>query len=193
MKRIERGRFALLGSVSALALLLSLPQSALAAKKKTAKSTAEAEAVASAPESAQVIRETALRREPFTDAEAVSTLAANTPVQLLLRQGAWVQVQTGEAQGWLRLLSLRTAAPAAPTGANGLQQALNVARTGASGNTVATGVRGLSKEDISKAAPNPAELEKLGRFAADETLARSFAAGGPLTTAEVPFLEKGDE
>ena len=49
-----------------------------------------------------------------------------------------VQVQAGEAQGWLRLLSLRTAAPAAPTGANGLQQALNVARTGASGNTVAT-------------------------------------------------------
>lgn len=176
-----------------LALLLALPDNALAAKKKATKPAAEVESAVSAPEMAQVIRETALRREPFTDAEAVSTLAANTPVQLLLRQGAWVQVQAGDSQGWLRLLALRTAAPAASTGASGLQQALNVARSGASGNTVATGVRGLSKEDITQAKPNPAELEKLGRFAADETLARSFAAGLPLTTAEVPFLEKGDE
>jgi len=186
-------RIGMLCGIGATALLLALPEVALAAKKKAAKPAAESAPAASAPETAQVLRETSLRREPFTDAEAVSTLAANTPVQLLLRQGAWVQVQAGEVQGWLRLLSLRTAVPAAATGASGLQQALNVARTGASGNTVATGVRGLSKEDISKAAPNPAELEKLGRFAADETLARSFAAGGSLTTAEVPFLEKGDE
>ena len=190
-------RLGMLCGIGAGALLLALPEAALAAKKKSSKPAAEVATAPSAPEMAQVIRETPLRSEPFTDAEAVHTLAANTPVQLLLRQGAWVQVKVqtaaGESQGWLRLLALRTAAPAAATGATGLQQAINVARTGASGNTVATGVRGLSKEDITQATPNLAELEKLGRFATDETQARAFAAGLPLTTAEVPFLEKGDE
>lgn len=190
-------RMGMLCGIGATALLLALPEVAMAAKKKAAKPAAETAPAASAPEAAQVLRETALRREPFSDAEAVGTLAANTPVQLLLRQGAWVQVkapaEAGEVQGWLRLLSLRTAAPAAASGATGLQQALNVARTGASGNTVATGVRGLSKEEITQATPNLAELEKMSRFAADEPQARAFAAGLPLTTAEVPFLEKGDQ
>lgn len=179
----------------ALAAPLIWTAPALAAKKSATKAPAAEPApiATAAPERAQVIRETPLRREPFADAEVVATLAANTPVEQLLRQGAWMQVQAGAAQGWLRLLALRTAAPAGATGASGLQQAINVARSGASGNTVATGVRGLSKEDISNAKPNPEQLEKLGRFTADETLARSFAAGLPLATAEVPFLEKGDE
>lgn len=173
--------------------LLGSPLAVVAAKRAATQGLASEPAAAAAPDRALVIRDTPLRREPFTDAEALSVLPANTAVQPLLRQGAWVQVQAGEMQGWLRLLALRAAAPPAASGASGLQQALNVARTGASGNAVATGVRGLSKEEISSAQPNFEELDKLGRFAADEPLARSFAAGLPLSSAAVPFLEKGDE
>ena len=176
-----------------LAALLALALPAQAAKKPSKKPKAEAEPVAAVVETAQVIREAALKKEPFSDAETVSTLPEKTIVQILKRQGAWMQVQAGEASGWLRLLSLRTAAASTASGDSGLTQAINVARSGASGNTVATGVRGLSKEQISNATPDLVELENLRSHAADEASARAFAAAAPATTAEVQFLEKGDQ
>lgn len=186
-------RIGMFCSIGAVAVLLALPATVGAAKKPGGKTVVAAEAAPPAVATAQLLRETPLRREPFADAETVSTLPANSSVQPLQRRGAWVQVRAGEAEGWVRLLSLRSSAVAASAGNTGLQQALNVARSGASGNAVATGVRGLSQEEISLAKPDPAELAKLTRYAADETLARSFAAGAPLASAEVPFLEKGDE
>ena len=180
------------------AVLLTLALPAEAAKKSAKKPKPAAEPVAAAPaaETAQVIRETALRKEPFSDAETISTLPEKTIVQILKRQGAWMQVQAGEAgeaSGWLRLLSLRTAAASTVSGDSGLTQAINIARSGASGNTVATGVRGLSKEQISNATPDLAELETMRSHAADEASARAFAAAAPATTAEVQFLDKGDQ
>ena len=173
-------------------VLLALALPAAAAKKSAskAKPTVETVTVPPAVETAQVIRETALKKQPFTDAELVSTLPQNTVVQIVLRQGAWMQVQAGEHTGWLRLLSLRTAAASTAQGDSGLSAAINVARSGASGNTVATGVRGLSKEQISNATPNTAELEKMVSFATDEAKARAFAA--PAVEADVSFLESGD-
>lgn len=175
-------------------MLLALALPVAAAKKSSKKDKPAAEPVAAQPavETAQVIRETALRKEPFADAELVSTLPENTVVQIVLRQGAWMQVQAGEATGWLRLLSLRTAAASTAKGDSGLSAAINVARSGASGNTVATGVRGLSKEQISNATPNLAELERMKASAADEPEARAFAAAASVVAADVSFLESGD-
>ena len=176
-------------------MLLTLALPVVAAKKSSKKEKPAAEAVAAEPavETAQVIRETALKKEPFADAEPVSTLPENTVVQIVLRQGAWMQVQAGENSGWLRLLSLRTAAASTAKGDSGLGAAINVARSGASGNTVATGVRGLSKEQISSATPNVTELEKMAGYASDEAKARAFAAAAPALEADVSFLESGDK
>ena len=174
--------------------LLILAAALLAAPAMAAKKPRPAAEPPAAPavESAQVIRETPLRKEPFADAETSATLAANTVVQIVARQGAWMQVQAGEATGWLRLLSLRTAAASTAKGDSGLSAAINVARAGSSGNTVATGVRGLSKEQISNATPNEAELARMQGNAASEASARAFAAAAPAATAEVSFLESGD-
>ena len=180
-------------ALAAMLLALALPVAAAKKSGKKEKPAAEPAAAQAAVETAQVIRETALRKEPFADAELVSTLPQNTVVQIVLRQGAWMQVQAGEATGWLRLLSLRTAAASTAKGDSGLNAAINVARSGASGNTVATGVRGLSKEQISNATPNVAELEKMAGFASDEARARAFAAAGQTIEADVSFLESGDQ
>lgn len=176
--------------LTVLLLVVALP--AAAAKKSRQKPADESVAAAPVIERAQVIREVALKKEPFTDAETVSTLPENTTVQILTRQGAWMQVQAGESTGWLRLLSLRTTAASEASGDSGLNAAINVARSGASGNTVATGVRGLSKEQISNASPNTAELDKMSSYAVDDAKARAFATQGPLTAADVPFLAAGD-
>lgn len=162
------------------------------AAKKPAKPEPAPAAETPAADAAQVLRETALKKEPFADAETIATLPAASAVTILTRQGAWTEVKAGDTSGWLRLLALRSGAVSAAKGDSGLTAAINVARAGASGNTVATGVRGLSKEQIINAVPNAAELAKMQANAVDEPTARAFAAAAPALSAEVPFLESGD-
>lgn len=138
--------------------------------------------------SGQVLREASLKKEPFSDAEDVTELEAGSEVHILGRQGAWLQVKAGEHSGWLRMLAVRGAATSR-AGDSGLTQAINVARSGASGTSVATGVRGLSKEQIQNAQPNTAELERMQRYVQSEDQARSFAQQKPaLAEASVEYV-----
>lgn len=154
-----------------LALLLFMPLLALA-------------------EPATVIRATDLKQEPATDAATVAALAENTAVEVLARKSGWTRIKTASAEGWVRMLALRLGgATAAKPGASGLTQMFNVARTGTSGTQVTTGVRGLDAEQIANAQPNPAELAKLEKFAADRDAATGFAAQGKLAPTSVNYPE----
>ena len=151
-----------------LALLLFLPLLALA-------------------EPATVIRATDLKKEPATDSATVAPLAENTAVEVLERKSGWTRVKTPGGEGWVRMLSLRLGGAAAKPGASGLTQMFNVARTGTSGTQVTTGVRGLDAEQIANAQPNPAELAKLEKFAADRDAATGFASQGKLSPTSVDY------
>ncbi|HSW15189.1 MAG TPA: hypothetical protein VLI06_20235 [Solimonas sp.] len=144
---------------------------------------------AAAAESGVLARATELKKEPFSDAATVQELPAATAVEVLARKGAWMQVKAGAQSGWVRLLAVRMGANAARSGESGLMKAANVALSGSSGTAVATGVRGLDKEQIANASPNPAELAKMDRHAAAEGQARSFAAAAPLGEQTVPYLQ----
>jgi hypothetical protein len=152
-----------------LALLLLLPALALA-------------------EPATVIRATDLKQEPATDAATVAALTENTAVEVLERKSGWTRVKAQSGEGWVRMLALRFGGTAAAKpGASGLNQLFNVARTGSSGTQVTTGVRGLDADQIAAAQPNPAELAKLEKFAADRDAAASFAAQGKLDAKAVEY------
>jgi hypothetical protein len=139
-------------------------------------------------EPATVIRATELKQEPASDAATVAQLAENTAVEALERKSGWTRVKAGNAEGWVRMLSLRFgAAGAAKPGASGLSQLFNVARTRTSGTQVTTGVRGLDAEQLATAQPNPAELAKLEGFAADRDAAAKFAAQGKLDAKAVDY------
>lgn len=140
-------------------------------------------------EPAALIRATELRKEPASDAAKVAELAADAPVDAMERSGGWIRVrsQTG-AEGWVKLLALRYGGPgAAKHGESGMQQALNVARTGSSGTQVTTGVRGLDAEQIAAARPNASELKKLQSFAETRDASSAFAAGGRLQPQRVEY------
>lgn len=130
-----------------------------------------------------------LKQEPFVDAATVVQLPAAAPLEVLARQGAWMKVSSGGQTGWVRLLSVRLAAGPAKAGESGLAKAANVALSGSSGTAVATGVRGLDKEQIANASPNPAEAAKLESYAAAQDKVRSFAKAGPLSEQNVPYLQ----
>jgi len=139
-------------------------------------------------EPATVIRATELKQEPATDSATVAALAENTAVEALERKGGWTRVKATAGEGWVRMLALRFGATtAAKPAASGLTQLFNVARTGTSGTQVTTGVRGLDAEQIAAAQPNPAELAKLEKFAADRGAAENFAAQGKLAARPVDY------
>ena len=142
-------------------------------------------AAALAQDSGFAVRKTEVKAEPFTDAATVGALAEKAQVRVVSRQGGWMKVESQAANGWVRMLAIRMATGGdAKSGASGVGALFNVARTGSSGTAVATGVRGLDKEQIQNAKPNPAELEKLSGFRADKGTAERFAGGKPALQAQ---------
>lgn len=135
---------------------------------------------------------TDLKSEPFLDALTAGSLPANTQVEILKRQGGWLQVKSAGGEGWVKLLSIRlsTAAPA-KAGDAGVKELINVAQTGrsgSSGTTVATGVRGLSAEDLKNPKPDPEAVKKLDSFTASKTEAESYAHHASLKKHSVEYL-----
>ena len=145
-------------------------------------------APAFAQEAGYAVRETEVKKEPYSDSQTVGTLAEKAPVKVLDRQNGWMQVESGSQSGWVRMLSIRMDSGSSGF-ASGLKSLFSVARTGSSGRTTTTGVRGLDKEDIKNAKPNPEELKKLAAFAATQVDAEQFAAGNPkLAGKKIDYL-----
>lgn len=143
-------------------------------------------------EPATLLRDSSLLDNPRSDANALTTLKSKDTVDIEKRQGAWAQVKTGSGtQGWVRLLNLRTGSGEKSGGAIGTLA--NVFKTGSSGNTVSTGVKGLSAEKLKNAEPNEAELQRLDKSKVADADARQFAKQGKLSSQAIQYLpEKGE-
>ena len=140
-------------------------------------------------EPATLVRASDLKAQPASDAPTVTQLAVDAAVDAGERTGGWVRVKTASgAEGWVKMLALKYGGPGvARKGDSGLTQAINVARTGASGTQVTTGVRGLDETDIQAARPNPAELKKLEGYAESKQGSASFAESGKLQAQRVEY------
>jgi hypothetical protein len=148
-------------------------------------------APAVAQETGFTARQSEVKKEPFSDAATIGTLPAKTQVKIVKREGGWMQIESAAVAGWVRMLAIRLGATGGEqdSGDAGVKSLFNIARTGSSGTAVATGVRGLDKEQIQNAKPNPVELEKLTRFAAAKSDAERFAVGDPqLKTQTIEYV-----
>lgn len=140
-----------------------------------------------AGDNATVARDTELREKPLNDAPVVARLAAKTTVVVQARSGAWANVVTsGGKQGFVRLLNLRTSSGA--RGESGVGALASVFKTGSSGNSVATGVKGLSEEDLTGAEPDAAQVDQLATFKATDKEARDSARLAGLKPQPVDYL-----
>lgn len=145
------------------------------------------EAAFAADEKATIARDTDLRSKALGDAPVVTALKASTPVIVKSRSGAWAQVTTADGKtGYVRLLSLRTSS--GQTGDRGLGSLIGVFKTGASGQNVATGVKGMSAEELTTASPSPEQVEKLNALRESDKSARSAAALVGLKAKKVDYL-----
>lgn len=143
-----------------------------------------------AAEIAYVVRPTEMKQEPLTDATTLASLSEKSPVEILQRQGGWARVKSPSASGWVRLLSLRfnPASGEGQKGDSGIKSLFNVALTGSSGTVVATGVRGLSEEDLKNAQPNPQELKKMRSYAVGKSEAQEFSKVAKLVPQRIDFV-----
>ncbi len=153
------------------ALLLLIAQSALA-------------------DSGTVIRNSDLREKPFSDSRSIATLSSNSKIEIQKNQGAWMQVKTPQGQvGWIKLLNVRTQSG---TRNNGLATLGNVIKTGSSGQTVTTGVKGLSAEQIQTAEPNMAEVNKMESYSSSNSEASRLARQAQLSPKKVAPLSNSN-
>ena len=142
-------------------------------------------------EPAVTIKAVDLKAQAASDAKTVASLPANTTVDLVERQGAWVQLRSGNDVGWGKLFDVRLAGTntgSTKGGAKSLGDVLGLA-SGQRGASVTTGVRGLDGETLAKATPNPQEFAKLVAFQATKEQAQTFAAAGNLSPREVELLK----
>jgi hypothetical protein len=149
----------------------------------------------STAEPAVTVRQVELRTTPASDAKSVATLPAQSSVDLVQRQGAWVQLKSGKNTGWAKLFDIRLGAAGSGSGTagkqgsgNSLSETLNLA-SGNRGASVTTGVRGLDADMLSKAVPNPQEYAALVGYTSTKEQSQSFAKAGKLAPRTVEFLK----
>ena len=143
---------------------------------------------ARAVETGTLIKADTLRAEPFGDAKAVVTLATGVKVDILQKNGGWLQVKSAKGKGWVRMLSVRRGAAAQKPGAATGVLALASGRAGTGKVVATTGIRGLNEEELKTAAFNEAELKLAESYATKAGDARAFAKLGKLTARPVDYL-----
>jgi hypothetical protein len=150
-----------------------------------------------AQQAAVALRDTTLRATPHSDAATVRKLKAKTPLQILQRKGGWYQARDAKQHtGWVRMSHIRMGdGQSSGNKGGGLAQTLNflsTGRSGASGVTVATGIRGLDSADVSKAKPDHAAVKKLDSFKVSAASAKKYALGGKLHETRLRYLKEPD-
>jgi len=63
--------------------------------------------VVHAAEAGKTIVAADLKQQPFIDAPTISKLPVNTELEVLARQGGWMQVKTGAEEGWLKMTAIK--------------------------------------------------------------------------------------
>jgi hypothetical protein len=150
-------------------------------------------------EPAMTKRAADLRETPADTGRSLASLPAQAAVTRLgERKGPWVQVRSESGQtGWMHLFDIGPAAGAAKAQAGGDSGgASNVLRSvgglfsrgPGTTATSASGVRGLSAQDIANAQPNPAAVGQMEAMRQNEDEARAFAGAASLAPVAVEPL-----
>lgn len=142
-----------------------------------------------AAESGVAIKADELKAEPFRDARKVGSLAVGDKVDILKKDGGWLNVKSKKGSGWVRMLSVRKgdAATKSTAGASGLA-GLASGRAGTGKVVATTGIRGLNEEELKAAKYDEGEVALAESYATSRAEAQAFADQGQLTVQKVDYL-----
>lgn len=136
----------------------------------------------SAAETGSALKSDNIRYEPYADAKVIGSFSRGESLDILKKQGGWLQVKTRKSTGWVRLLSVkRGTASSSGNQISGVLAAAN-GRAGTGQIVSTTGVRGLSNEDLKAAKFNEAEIKTMESNTVSAAQGKQFAVSGGLKT-----------
>jgi hypothetical protein len=143
-----------------------------------------------APTPATVLRETELKDKPFIDAKTLKRLPVQSAITIVDREGGWLRVVSAGQQGWVRLLHVSSQPGGRASSAQELESAAKIVTGRAGGDNIVstTGIRGLSEEQLRKAEPNPAELQRMESYGVTKEQAQAYARKHKLERRQVAQL-----
>lgn len=144
--------------------------------------------VAYAGESGTSVKADELKDEPFRDAKTVAQLAVGDKVDILKKDGGWLQVKSAKGNGWVRMLSIRKG-DASKGGSNLTGLAGLASGRAGTGNVVATtGIRGLNEEELKTAKFDEKAVALAESYATSREAAQKFAKQGKLVARTIEYL-----
>ncbi|MDH4285707.1 MAG: SH3 domain-containing protein [Gallionellaceae bacterium] len=144
--------------------------------------------IAWAGESGTVLKADALRAEPFADAKETAKLAAGDKVEILKKNGGWLQVKSAKGSGWVRMLSIRKGEARKGSGEASGVLALASGRAGTGKVVATTGIRGLNEEELKSAKFSETEVKLAESYATSKAEAQKFATQGKLAARKFDYL-----
>ena len=147
---------------------------------------------AAAAETGYTLQQTNFKAKPFLDADTLIKLPEKSEVEIVLRQGPWMQVKTKSRQlGYVRMLQLRLGSTPTAKDSNGWVSVLGPGTTSPRPSsttvTMTGGVRGFSEEELKASKPNKAEYDKMKTFTATPEQAAAQAANSKLAARALPY------
>ncbi|WP_152604098.1 SH3 domain-containing protein [Methylotenera sp. G11] len=146
-----------------------------------------------AAETGTALKNDTIRKEPYADAKSAGSFTRGESLEILGKQGAWLQVKTKKSTGWVRLLSVKRGASSAGNQTAGVLAAAS-GRAGTGQVVSTTGVRGLSEQELKAAKFNESEIKTMESYTLSADDGRNFADAGKLKPIAFANLKaaKGD-
>jgi hypothetical protein len=147
---------------------------------------------AASAETGTLLRVADLKARPYLDADTVAKLPERAALEVLVRQGPWMQVRYQGRQGYVRMLQVRLDASDA-SAARSIVPGPTVAaasRPSPGTTTVTTGVRGFDEQALKDAQPAPEQYRLMATYAASAEQAQGFARAAQLTPQAVPYYDE---
>ena len=147
-------------------------------------------AIAFAGDAGTALKADILRAEPYADAKTAGNLNKNDVVDILAKKGAWLQIKTKSASGWVRILSVKRGGAST---SNSSIADIASGRTGTGKVVSTTGIRGLSAEELKAAKFNEDEMKKLESHLVSANDAQQFASAGGLSSSQLAYLKEAQK
>ena len=141
-----------------------------------------------AAETGSVIRADGIKVEPFRDAKIIATLSAGDKVEIVNKNGGWLQIKSPKGKGWVHMLNIRRGDMRKDSGDIGGLLGMASGRAGTGRVVATTGIRGLDEVELQSAKYNETELNLVESYAITRAEAQLFANQGQLAARKFDYL-----
>ena len=141
-----------------------------------------------AAEIGSVIRADGIKVEPFRDAKIIATLFAGDKVEIVNKNGGWLQIKSPKGKGWVHMLNVRRGDMRKDSGDIGGLLGMASGRAGTGKVVATTGIRGLDEVELQSAKYNETELNLVESYVITRAEAQLFATQGKLAARKFDYL-----